>query len=72
MLTWQVDFDQFLAALSKIADKKGQSLAEVVRGVLLAGGPTVNSTKSSYIKFHDDKVCLLERRANVVAKSYAW
>ena len=55
----QVDFDQFLLALSKMADKRGQSLAEVVRGVLLAGGPTVNSTKASYIKFHDDKVPIL-------------
>lgn len=52
----QVDFDEFLTALSKVADKKGQSLPEVVRSVLLAGGPTVNSTKASYIKFHDDKV----------------
>ncbi|KAK9810553.1 hypothetical protein WJX73_000223 [Symbiochloris irregularis] len=51
----KVDFDQFLLALSKMADKRGQSLAEVVRGILLAGGPTVNSTKASYIKFHDDK-----------------
>lgn len=52
----QVDFDEFLLALSKVADKKGQSLVEVARGILLAGGPTVNSTKANYIKFHDDKV----------------
>ena len=52
----QIGFDKFLTALSKIAEKKGQSLPEVVRGVLLAGGPTVNSTKAHYIKFHDDKV----------------
>ena len=52
----QIDFDKFLTALSKVAEKKGQSLPEVVRGVLLAGGPTVNSTKAHYIKFHDDKV----------------
>ena len=51
-----MDFDKFLTALSKIADKKQQTLPEVVRGVLLAGGPTVNSTKAQYIKFHDDKV----------------
>ena len=52
----QIDFDKFLTALSKVAEKKRQSLPEVVRGVLLAGGPTVNSTKAHYIKFHDDKV----------------
>ena len=59
-----MSFDQFLSALVKVAEKKGQALEEVVRTVLAAGGPSVSGTKADYVKFHDDKstytgLCLL-------------
>lgn len=52
----RINFDGFLAALFKIAEKRNQSLEEVVSMILTAGGPTVKCTKPDYVKFHDDKV----------------
>lgn len=54
----RITFDDFLSALFKIADKRHQNLEDVVSAILLAGGPTVNCTKTDYVKFHDDKVLL--------------
>jgi hypothetical protein len=51
----RIDFDGFLSALFRIAEKKGQALEEVVSHILNAGGPTVKCTKTDYVKFHDDK-----------------
>ena len=51
----RINFDGFLSALFRIAEKKGQPLEEVVSHILNAGGPTVKCTKTDYVKFHDDK-----------------
>jgi len=42
--------------LGIIAEKKGQSLKDVIQPILQAGGPSVTGTKAGYVKFHDDKV----------------
>lgn len=57
----RIDFEGFLSALSRVAEKKGQAMEEVVRQILSAGGPTVTGTKAEYVKFHDDKVTLMNQ-----------
>ena len=52
----RITFDQFVNALGIIAEKKGQSLKDVIQPILQAGGPSVTGTKAGYVKFHDDKV----------------
>ncbi len=52
----KASFEQFVQALSLIADKKGKTLDEIVGQVMSAGGPTNSGTQTSYVKFHDDKV----------------
>ncbi|KAL0023967.1 hypothetical protein WJX77_004039 [Trebouxia sp. C0004] len=51
----RITFDQFVNALGIIAEKKGQSLKDVIQPILQAGGPSVTGTKAGYVKFHDDK-----------------
>lgn len=55
----RLNFDGFLSALARVAEKKSQSLEDVVRQILAAGGPTVTGTRAEYVKFHDDKVSSL-------------
>ncbi|KAK9820323.1 hypothetical protein WJX72_008971 [[Myrmecia] bisecta] len=51
----KINFEQFLKALGIAADKKGAALEDVVKAILLAGGPAASGTKADYVKFHDDK-----------------
>ncbi len=53
----RIDFAQFVTALAAVAEARQAPLDVVVNGVLLSGGPASNSTRASYVKFHDDKVC---------------
>lgn len=47
---------QFLNALSMCADKKGCTFEDVVRAVLVTGGPIAHATTPENVRLHDDKV----------------
>lgn len=52
----KINFDQFVNALAIVAEKKHQTLAELVNTIVASSGPAVSGTKADYVKFHDDKV----------------
>ncbi|GBF90596.1 hypothetical protein Rsub_03168 [Raphidocelis subcapitata] len=51
----RVGFEQFLTALSAVAEKKGVSFEAVVSQVLSAGGPIAHATKADNVRLHDDR-----------------
>jgi hypothetical protein len=56
----RIGFEQFLAAVSLMAEKKGESFEEVVRVMLAAGGPVAHATKADNVRLHDDR-CVSHR-----------
>ncbi len=52
----RINFDQFVTALAALAEARGAALDVVVKRILQSGGPASNATRSTYVKFHDDKV----------------
>ncbi len=62
----RITFDQFISALSHIAEKKQCQLGEVATAVLSNNGPAVSGTRADYVKLFDDKstytgVCVVGR-----------
>ena len=51
----RITFDQFISALSHIAEKKQCQLGEVATAVLSNNGPAVSGTRADYVKLFDDK-----------------
>jgi len=51
----RISFEQFLTALSALADKKGVSFEDMVRQMLAAGGPVAHATKADAVRLHDDR-----------------
>ena len=51
----RITFDQFINALSHIAEKKQCQLGEVATAVLSNNGPAVSGTRADYVKLFDDK-----------------
>lgn len=51
----RIVYQEFVEALSMMADKKGVSLKELSDAVLAHGGPTIKATRTSYTRLHDDR-----------------
>jgi len=51
----RIVYEEFVEALTLIADRKGVPLKELTEGILACGGPTATGTKAAYTRLHDDK-----------------
>lgn len=50
----RLDFDHFLAALAMVAERRGETLDQVVRRVAEAPGPAIRGMRAGYVRQHDD------------------
>ena len=51
----RITFDQFINALSHIAEKKQCQLGDVATAVLSNNGPAVSGTRADYVELFDDR-----------------
>lgn len=50
----RLDFDHFLAALAMVAERRGETLEQVVKRVADAPGPAIRGMRAGYVRQHDD------------------
>lgn len=51
----RIVYEEFVEALTVIAEKKNKTLKQLTTEVLAVGGPAMKATKASYTRLHDDK-----------------
>ena len=51
----RIQYDEFVQALSMMAEKKNIPLQVLTEEILAAGGPAVKATKTVYTRLHDDR-----------------
>mmetsp|Transcript_29164 Transcript_29164/g.82238 ORF Transcript_29164/g.82238 Transcript_29164/m.82238 type:complete len:896 (-) Transcript_29164:675-3362(-) len=51
----RIVYEEFVEALTLLADKKKMSLKQLTDGVLSSGGPATTATRAMYNRLHDDK-----------------